>query len=403
MAVTAIKQDKARSIPTPESLVERARAMIPALKERGAKAEADRKIPEETIREFKEAGFFDILKPKRWGGFEMDPRVFYQVQMAIAEGCMSSAWVYGVIGVHPYQLGLFDGKAQDDVWSKDQSILISSSYQPVGKVERVDGGFKLSGQWGFSSGCEHCDWTFLGAMIPPAEAGGPPDMRTFLLPRSDYKIIDKWHTFGLKGTGSQDILVEDAFVPEHRTHRGVDGFMCNNPGQAENTGDIFKLPWAQIFVRAVSTASIGAARGALTAYLDVAAKRVSTNTGKASKSDPFAQMSAAKTRAELDEMCNTIDHNFEQMLSAVREGREISIEDRMLYRYQSSCVSRRCAELVDALVQHLGGKAVYLDSPIIRYWLDLNAARAHVANTPTLLGVSLGAKFLGEDVKEFFI
>ena len=173
MAVTAIKQDKARSIPTPESLVERARAMIPALKERGAKAEADRKIPEETIREFKEAGFFDILKPKRWGGFEMDPRVFYQVQMAIAEGCMSSAWVYGVIGVHPYQLGLFDGKAQDDVWSKDQSILISSSYQPVGKVERVDGGFKLSGQWGFSSGCEHCDWTFLGAMIPPAEAGGP--------------------------------------------------------------------------------------------------------------------------------------------------------------------------------------------------------------------------------------
>jgi 3-hydroxy-9,10-secoandrosta-1,3,5(10)-triene-9,17-dione monooxygenase len=401
MTATAIKQSAA--IPTADELVERARAMIPALKERGAKAEADRKIPEETIREFQEAGFFDILKPRRWGGFEMDPRVFYRVQMTIAEGCMSSAWVFGVVGVHPYQLGLFASQAQEDVWSEDASTLISSSYQPVGIVKRVEGGFDLSGQWGFSSGCEHCDWVFLGAMIPPEEEGGPPDMRTFLLPRSDYQIIDKWHTYGLRGTGSQDILVDNAFVPEHRTHRGVDGFLCKNPGQAENDGDIFKLPWAQIFVRAVSTASIGAARGALAAFLDIASKKVSTNTGKASKSDPFAQMSAAKTKAELDEMCNTLDHNFEHMLAAVRKGGEISIDDRMLYRYQSSCVSRRCAELVDPLVQHLGGKSVYLDSPIVRYWLDLNAARAHVANTPTLLGVSIGAKSLGEDVKEFFI
>ena len=403
MAVTALKQATTLAIPTEEHLVEKARAMIPKLKERSDRAEADRKIPVETMRDLKEAGFFDILKPKRWGGYEMDPRVFYKVQMALAEGCMSTSWVYGVIGVHPYQLGLFPSQAQEDVWSNDSSILISSSYQPVGKVERVEGGFNLSGQWGFSSGCEHCEWAFLGAMIPPEKSGDPPDMRTFLLPRKDYKIIDKWHTFGLKGTGSQDVAVKNAFVPEHRTHRGVDGFMCKNPGQAENTGDIFKLPWAQVFVRAVSTASIGAARGALAAYLDLAAKRVSTNTGKASKSDPFAQMSAAKAQAELDEMCNTLDHSFEQMMNTVLSGQCISIEDRMLYRYQSSCVAQHCVELVDPLVRNLGGKAIFLESPIIRYWLDLNAARAHVANTPTLLGVSLGAKYLGEDVKEFFI
>jgi 3-hydroxy-9,10-secoandrosta-1,3,5(10)-triene-9,17-dione monooxygenase len=377
--------------------------MIPALKARAAQAEADRKIPAETIAEMKEAGFFNILKPRRWGGYEMDPQVFYDVQMALAEGCMSTAWVYGVVGVHPFELGLFPLKAQEDVWSKDDTVLMSSSYQPVGKVERVDGGFRLSGQWGFSSGSDHCQWVLLGSMIPPLEAGGPPDMRTFLVPRSDYKIIDNWHTFGLKGTGSQGILVENAFVPEHRTHKAIDGFMCKNPGQDANDGDIFKLPWAQVFVRAVSTASIGAAQGALAAYLDIAAKRVSTNTGKATKADPFAQMAAAKAQVEINAMRTTLTHNFTTMMATIRSGGTISMHDRLMYRFQSSAVPGRCAELIDELVVLLGGRAIYLDSPIIRTWLDLNAARAHVANTPSLVGVPLGASYMGEEIREFFI
>lgn len=403
MGATVSKRAGDTPSPDAATLIARARAMIPALKARAAKAEADRKIPAETIAEMLEARFFDILKPRRWGGLEMDPQVFYEVQMAIAEGCMSTAWVYGVVGVHPFELGLFDLKAQEDVWSKDNTVLVSSSYQPVGKVERVEGGFRLSGQWGFSSGSEHCQWVFLGAMIPPLEAGGPPDMRTFLVPRADYKIIDKWHTFGLKATGSQDILVENAFVPEHRTHKAIDGFFCNNPGQAVNDGDIFKLPWAQVFVRAVSTASIGAAQGALTAYLDIAAKRVSTNTGKATKADPFAQMAAAKAQVEINEMRMVLTNNFNTMMATVRSGGKISLHDRLLYRFQSSSVPKRCAAIIDELVVLLGGRAIYLDSPIIRYWMDLNAARAHVANTPSLVGVPLGAHYMGDEIREFFI
>jgi 3-hydroxy-9,10-secoandrosta-1,3,5(10)-triene-9,17-dione monooxygenase len=403
MNISVGKRPGEQIMPDPATLVARARNMIPALKARAAKAEAERKIPAETIAEMQAAGFFDVLKARRWGGFEMDPQVFFDIQMALAEGCMSTAWVYGVVGVHPFQLSLFDLKAQEDVWGKDTSVLISSSYQPVGKVERVDGGYMLSGQWGFSSGCDHCSWVFLGAMIPPAEAGGPPDMRTFLLPRSDYKIVDKWHTFGLRATGSQDIVVERVFVPEHRTHRAFDGFMCKNPGQKVNDGAIFKLPWAQVFVRAVSTASIGAAQGALNAYLDIAAKRVSTNTGKATRADPFAQMTAAQVQTEIFEMRNTINHNFTVMMAAVRDGKEIPMSDRMLYRYQSSCVSTRCAEMADKLLGLLGGRAIYSDSPVVRPWLDLHAGRAHVANTPSLIGVPLGASYMGEDVREFFI
>ena len=391
------------AIPSRETLVERARALIPVLKSRSEAAIAARCLPAETIRDLQEAGFMRVLQPRRFGGYEHDPQVFYEVQMALAEGCMSTAWVYGVIGVHPFQLGLFDPKAQQDVWGKNDATLVSSSYQPVGKVERVAGGFRLSGRWGFSSGCDHCEWTFLGALIPPLEAGGPPEMRTFLLPRSDYKIVHDWNVFGLQATGSHGIIVEQAFVPEYRTHRAVDGFMCTNPGQALNTAALFRVPWAQVFVRAVSSAAIGALQGALNAYLGIAAKRVSTNTGKSTKLDPFALNAAARTQSAIIEMKTVLMSSFGEMMGRVRAGKEIPMPDRIRYRFESSQVVRRCADLCDELMPLLGGRAIYNDSPVVRYWLDINAARAHVANDPAIIGTSLGALYVGENVQEFFV
>jgi 3-hydroxy-9,10-secoandrosta-1,3,5(10)-triene-9,17-dione monooxygenase len=391
------------AIPTPDTLIGRARAMQSALKARSEAATKERALPAETIRDMQEAGFFRVLQPKRWGGYEMDPQVFFDIQMALAEGCMSTAWVYGVVGVHPFQLALFDDRAQHDVWSKDDRTLLSSSYQPVGKVERVEGGFRLSGRWGFSSGCDHCDWALLGSIIPPAEAGGAPDMRTFLLPRKDYTIVHDWNVFGLQGTGSHGIIVDQAFVPEYRTHRALDGFAISNPGQAVNTAPLYRVPWAQVFVRAVSSAAIGALQGALDGYKSIVAKRVSTNTGQASKSDPAALNAAARTQSAILEMKSVLHRNFDEIMAAVRAGREIPLIDRVRYRYESSQIGRRCAELCDELMPLLGGRAIYMDSPVVRYWLDINAARAHVANDPRLIGASLGALYVGEPVQEFFV
>jgi 3-hydroxy-9,10-secoandrosta-1,3,5(10)-triene-9,17-dione monooxygenase len=377
--------------------------MIPVLKSRAAETEAKRRIPDETIAEMQAAGFFRVLQPKRWGGYEMDPQVFYDIQIALAQGCMSTGWVYGVVGGHPYEIALFPNAAQQEVWEADSSTLVSSSYQPVGKVERVEGGYRLSGQWGFSSGSEHCDWVLLGAVIPPAAEGEPPDMRTFLLPRRDYRILDTWDTFGLKGTGSQDILVDGAFVPEHRTHRAVDGFLCQNPGQVENDGPLFRLPWAQVFVRLVSTAAIGGARGAIQAAVEITHSRVSTNTGKASKSDPAVLNAIAKAYAQVDEMEVVLRRNFETMMASARAGETIGLHERTLYRYQSATVVRRCAALVDELLPLLGGRAIYNSSPIVRYWLDLNAARAHVANDSSNFGPDLANDLLGEPPAFMFL
>jgi 3-hydroxy-9,10-secoandrosta-1,3,5(10)-triene-9,17-dione monooxygenase len=396
MMATVLRTETA--VPSREELVARAREIGPRLKERADAAEENRDLPGETIQEYAEAGFFRILQPKRWGGYEMHPSVFFDVLVTLAEYDMSSAWVYGVVGCHPYELALFHDQAQRDVWGSDTAVLVSSSYQPVGKVERVDGGFRLSGRWGFSSGSTHCQWVLLGALVPPVEPGGPPDMRTFLVPRSDYRIEDTWHVFGLKATGSNDIVVENAFVPEYRTHRAADGFMCANPGQAENDAPLFSLPWAQIFVRSVSSAALGAARGAIGAFLAIARTRVSTNTGKQSKSDPFALAAAARAYAQVDEMEATLHRNFERLMAHAEAREAIPAEERLLYRYQSSTVVRRCAALVDELLPLLGGRAIYLSSPIVRYWLDLNAGRAHVANDPNFSAPELANALIGEPV-----
>ena len=384
------------AFPTPAELVARARAMIPALKARAIQAETERRIPNATIAEMQEAGFFRVLQPRRWGGYEMEPRVFYDIQIALSEGCMSTGWVYGTVGGHPYELALFHDEAQHEVWDKDDSVLVSSSYQPVGKVERTPGGFYLTGRWGFSSGCQHCDWVLLGAVVPPVNEGDAFDMRTFLVPRSDYAIDDTWNTFGMRGTGSHDIVVDRAFIPEHRTHKGIDGFLCSNPGQVENTAPLFRLPWAQVFLRLVSTAALGAARGALEAYLDIAKTRISTNTGKVMKADPIAQNAAAKLYSEVDEMTVVLHRNFEKMMLQVRANESIPLDERLLYRYQSASVVRRCAELVDTLMPLLGGRAIYLNSPIVRYWLDLHAARAHVANLTENWGPDVTNALMGD-------
>lgn len=376
-------QSVREDVPSPEVLIERARQMIPTLKARAKQCTAGRNVPAETIAEMKEAGFFRVLQPRRYGGYEMHPNVFFAIQKNLAEGCMSTGWVYGVLGCHPFQLALFDDAAQREVWGSDSDMLVSSTYQPVGQVEHAEGGFYLSGTWGYSSGSVHCGWVLLGAFVPPKEEGGSFDMRTFLLPRQDYVIDeDQWHTFGLQGTGSHHIIVDRVFVPEHRTHSGAASFFGNNPGAKVNHAPMYKMPWAQLFVRSVSTSAFGGARSAIRAAVDIMQSRVSTNTKKASKDDQVLQAAIAAAQAQMLEMELTLERSFDDIMDILDRGDRMTIDQRALYVYQSATVARRLAELIDAIVERLGGRAIYLSSEIVQPWLDLKAARAHVANDP---------------------
>ena len=383
------------------SLLARAREIVPRLAERAADAEHSRSIPAETIADFKQAGLFRVIQPKRYGGYELDPGVFFDIQMTLAEGCMSSGWVYGVVAVHNWQLALFDARAQEDVWANDSSVLIASSYMPQGQVERVDGGFRFSGRWGFSSGVDHANWLFLGGML--SSKSGVPDYRTFLVPRSDARINDNWHTVGLKGTGSKEVVIEGAFVPEYRTHRAIDGFAGTSPGLSANPAALYRLPFGQIFVRAVSSASIGALQGALSTFREYGSKRVSVNDMGRTAEDPAAELAAADAALAIDDMKLALHRNFAAMMATMRRGEALDVNDRIHYRYQSAAVAGRCAEHIDRLFHACGGQGIYTDNPIARFFVDIHAARMHYANNPDKFGRNYGGVLLGLGNKDFFI
>ena len=384
-------------------LIVRAQVLREGLAARAAKADELRRVPDETIAEFREAGFFRMLQPTRWGGLEVDPSTFFDVQMTVATACPSSAWVLGVLAVHAWQLALFPLQAQEEVWGKDAGTLISSSYAPTGKVTRAEGGYRISGRWSFSSGCDHCQWVFLGGLVPPEVEGKPPEMRTFLVPRSDYRIDDNWHVAGLKGTGSKDIVVENAFVPEHRTHRLIDGYKRQSPGNAVNPSPLYRLPFGQIFVRSVSTSAIGAAQGALDAFLDIAAKRVAASDGAKVSEDPTTQTVCARAASLVDETRTVLRRNFEEMMTLVREGKDIAIDRRVRFRHDSAMAVVKSVEAVDLLFTASGGRAIFLGSPLLRYFLDVHAARAHYANNPDKPARNLGAVMLGAKTTDYFI
>jgi 3-hydroxy-9,10-secoandrosta-1,3,5(10)-triene-9,17-dione monooxygenase len=387
---------------SPATLVQRARELVPVLAERAPKTEAARVVPKETVADMQKAGFFEVLKPKKYGGYEMDPQVFYDICMTLAEGCMSTAWIYGVIGVHNWQIALFDPRAAEDVFGKNPSTLIASTYMPKGQVTPVEGGFKFSGRWGFSSGIDHADWVFLGGLIFSKDPKVPPEYRTFLLPKSDYEVVDTWHVMGLKGTGSKDIVVKDVFVPEYRTHRAQDGFMGTNPGRETFTAPLYKLPFGQIFVRAVSSAAIGALQGAVNSFRDWGKAWMGNMGVKTSDQGP-AQIAIADSLVAIDEMKLVMSRNFEALMDAARSGRQLEINQRLQYRYQAAQVVERCAKHAYQILSACGGRGIFNDFPVVRHFLDIHAARAHYANNPDLFGKNFGGVMLGRDNTDFFI
>jgi 3-hydroxy-9,10-secoandrosta-1,3,5(10)-triene-9,17-dione monooxygenase len=386
-----------------EDLLERARTLGPALRQRAAEADRLRRIPDETIADFRQAGFFRMLQPKAYDGLEVEPSTFFDVQATVATACPSSAWVLGVVAVHNWQLALFPKAAQDEVWGADPGTLISSSYAPTGKVERVDGGYRVRGRWSFSSGCDHCRWAFLGGLVPPEKEGAPVEMRTFLVPREEYRIDDNWHTAGLRATGSKDIVVENAFVPEHRTHRLIDGFRLKSPGNEVNPAPLYRLPFGQIFVRSVSTTAIGIAQGALDVFRDAAKRRIAAGDGSKVAEEPTTQLVCARAEAALDEVRLVLHRNFAELMSLAHAERPMPLERRLRFRYDSSRAVERCVEVVDELFTASGGRAIFLDSPIQRYFQDIHAARAHYANNPEKPGRNWGAVQLDLKNTDFFV
>jgi 3-hydroxy-9,10-secoandrosta-1,3,5(10)-triene-9,17-dione monooxygenase len=386
--------------PEPAELVVRARALIPVLARRSLEQKQRRGILPETIAEMQTAGFFRVLQPRRWGGYEMDLSTFYDIETALGEGDMSSGWTYGVIGVVSWFLGVMDDRAAQEVWGHDTTTLICSSTMPAGRATAVDGGFRLAGHWRYASGCEHCGWALLGGMVHVENT--PPDWRFFLVPRRDYRTVDMWQVAGLQGTGSIDVILDDVFVPAYRTQRLQDNFLLRGVGQTLNTSDLYRLPFGQIFVRGVSTAGIGALQAMLTALIDFSRDRVS-RAGRRSAENQFVQLLCAETAAAVDEMRTTLHRNFATLHDYARRSETPPLELRLQHKFQSSAVIERCTLLASRIFKSTGAAGLSDELPFGRILADLMAARQHISNQYDYYGSNWGAAMFGLENKDLLL
>ena len=381
-----------------KAVLDAVRDLLPQFRERADEAERLRVVPESSIKDLEASGFFRLLQPKRFDGLESDPVDFYTAVRMIASACGSTGWVSSVLGVHPWQVALFHDRAQQAVWGEDASTRLSSSYAPTGKATLVDGGYQLSGRWSFSSGCDHATWVLLGGLVSNDE-GQIVDFKTFLVPRSDYAIEDVWNVVGLRGTGSNDIVVDDVFVPDEFTLSMGDTGRCYGPGQEQNTSDLYKLPFHSVFTSTITAPIVGMATGAYAEHVEMQRKRVrAAYIAEKTVNDPFASVRIARASSEIDAAWALLMNNLREMQELVAKRERIPLNLRLKVRRDQVLGTERAVAAIDTLFEASGGRALAEGTYLQRAWRDAHAGRVHAANDPERALVMYGAVEFGQKI-----
>lgn len=381
-----------------DKVLEAVRDLLPTLRERAEEAERLRQVPEASVKELEEAGFFRMLQPRRFDGLESDPVDFFTAVKDIAGACGSTGWISSVLGVHPWQIALFPDAAQQAVWGEDTSTRASSSYAPTGKAVRTEGGYRLSGKWSFSSGCAHATWVLLGGLVFDDE-GNVVDFKTFLLPREKYEIVDVWNVVGLSGTGSNDIVVEETFVPEEFTLSMSDTGRCYGPGQEQNGADLYRLPFHSLFTSCITTAIIGMAQGAYDEHVEMQQQRVrAAYAGEKAALDPFAAVRIGRASSEIEAAWSLLMGNLREEQRHVADGEQIPLGLRLKVRRDQVLGTQRAIDAIDALFEASGGRALASGTYLQRAWRDAHAGRVHAANDPERALQMFGAHEFGHKI-----
>ena len=359
-----------------QALIEAARAMIPTLRQRAAQAEELRRMPDETVADFHRAGFFRVLQPFRVGGYEFDPSIYIDICAEVARGCPSSSWVLANLAAHHLFMALWSEQAQDEVWGPSPDTLIGSSYIfTAGKAERVEGGWRLRGKWPFSSGIDPCQWTVVGASTP-ADRGEGRENRYFLLPRADYEILDTWHVVGLRGTGSKDLLIQDAFVPDHRVISFTEATEATAPGLRLNTGALYRLPMQATGGFTLIATIYGAACGAVEDHVAGLRARVARVGGRSLADIASVQTRIAEAEAALDTVAMIARDSWARAMRQLREHGSVDPRDALRMKRDAAWCARLCVQAVDLVFAGAGGGGLFEAEALQRHWRDVHAGAA---------------------------
>lgn len=380
---------------THAEVVGRARSLIPALLAAAEETEQAGQILPAIVDKMHAAGLFRIVQPRRVGGYELAPTIFFDVCAELAKGCASSSWVLGNIASHHLLLAHWPEQAQDEVWGASADTLVGSSYVfPAGRAEPVDGGYRLTGRWPFSSGIDPCQWVQLGAMVTAAP-GAAPERRYFQVPRPDYAIHDTWRVSGLQGTGSKDVSTEGVFVPDYRTVAYNDMLGATSPGLKANPQALFRFPiWAAGGYVLVSTL-YGAALGALEGFTARARQTAARSSGQGVSGHVTLQQRIGRAAALLDTVEMTVRRRLDDTMRMVETDGRMDMDYAAKVRRDTAYCAGLCVEAIDLIFAAGGGSALYSNNPIQRAWRDIHAGAANFTLQWDVVGPAYGRILLG--------
>jgi 3-hydroxy-9,10-secoandrosta-1,3,5(10)-triene-9,17-dione monooxygenase len=372
-------------------MLQRARALLPALRERAPVTEDMRRLPPETEKELRAAGLFRILQPKRVGGAELDYVALVDFADVLAQADASVAWNVVNLASHHWMLGMFDRRAQDAIWTSEPDALIASSFVfPAGRARKVPGGYSLSGRWPFSSGVDPSTWNMLAGIVSSDDEADGLEYRVFLLPKNAYTIIDTWKSSGLKGTGSNDVEANDVFVPDYMTLAVRDVAGGGSPGSVDNPNALYALPVFALFPFVLSGAALGNAQACLDDYLDIARHRASTYN-RAKLSDlQTTQIKVAEASAKIDAARLIMRRTCIDAMEDARCGRIPEMAEKTRYRRDGAYSVNLCTEAVSLLFSASGARGLYSSGVLQRQFRDAHAINAHIAFSFDAAGTNFG-------------
>jgi alkylation response protein AidB-like acyl-CoA dehydrogenase len=339
------------------AMLERARALIPLLAERAPAAAAARQLPPQTIAEYHAAGILRILQPRRFGGMQGRFSLFSRIVEELTYGCASAAWVYAVLAEHQWIIAQYPEEAQIDVWGEDPEAVAASSLAPREAARPVPGGWRLSGRYPFSSGCDYAQWAIIGAFL--GEKGDPRHIAYLLVPLAEVEIVDDWQVLGLLGTGSKSLVLHDVFVPEHRSVMVSDLFAGTPPGALVHPDyPVLRAPRGFLVSYSLPPVAIALGRRALDIACASLSRRVSRGVTRLAESE-VVQMAIGEAAAAIDVATLLLHTGRESSTAAVSSGRKITEAEAVRARRDMVYAQHQVAWALERLCELDGARWVY--------------------------------------------
>lgn len=379
-------------LPTRDDILARAEAMVAALQERSADAEAARQAPAATIAELDAAGLLRLCQPARFGGYEMGWDVLCEVARILARGCASQSWVGSIYNDHAQMLGMFEAQAQDDVWASAPGARVSAALEPVGKGRAVDGGAVWSGHHRYASGIDHAQWLIFGGQL--TEADGSARRCLYLLPKSDGTLIDDWNVVGLSGTGSKSFKVDEAFIPSHRILDFAASDAGRGPGSLlPGAASIYRMPRHDIAPVGFAAIATGIAEAFLADYMAFTTGRVSR--GLAMGEFTGSQIGIGQAAIEVEAAWRMCIGLVREMMDTLDAGDDVSKEQRLRIKAATAHGCQTTLHTVQRLFNAAGGGALFAGNVMQRRLRDIHAVAAHRSTHWELNMAGYGAQILG--------